>query len=236
MEVVFAGMVLTISVLGVAASVATSGGMGDRSRDEMRARRVVQSWIHDIQARPFMTVGFTMHRVAFDVPGLDPAPDAADGRVGSIVFSDGPLPNTYFVDVRASWENRAGTREVHSRIVLAEIKSEFGDRPSIARLDAAAATRAVAPAELQEVRRLGEELLSDDPVAPWAEPLAIAMDHVREAELLLGTTPVDLSRIVSELEAGLVQVQRATESGVDSSIGRTMAEKLSCLISGLEGG
>ena len=41
---------------------------------------------------------------------------------------------------------------------------------------------------------------------------------------------------MSELEAGLVQVQRAAESGVDASIGKTMAEKLSYVISGLEGG
>lgn len=226
---------MTITVLGVAASVATSGGMGDRSRDEMRARRAAQSWLYDIQSRPFATVGYTMHRVAFNVVGLTPVGDDPDGRVGEIIFSDGPLPDSYFVDVRVRWENRSGQREIRSRVVLANIMGDSGRTPSMSDLEIAAQTRADAPMLLREVIEKGEVRVNGDPSAKWADPLSLALDHLREAELLLGTTPVDIEAVVGQLGTALDQVEVALASNMESSLAELMIQNITTVITGLGG-
>jgi hypothetical protein len=234
-EVLLSGFVMTITVLGVAASVATSGGIGDRSRDEMRARRAVQSWIYDIQSRHFASVGYTMHGLAFDVVGLMPIGDDPDGHVGEIAFSEGPVPDTYFVDVRVRWENRGGEREVRSHVVLSNVMGEAGRTPTMSALDAAAAMRLAAPTTLTEILELGESLLDEKPSAKWADALTLAMDHVREAGLLLGTAPMDRPRVLEQLSAGLAQVEVALGLGLDSTSGDTMVQEISAVIAGLGG-
>lgn len=232
-EVVLSGFVLTVTVLGVAASIATSGGMGDRSREEMRARRAAQSWLAEVQARPIGTVGFTLHEAAFDVTGLQPTTNDTDGRVGRITFSDGPLPHTYYVDVRVAWEGRNGEREVRTRVVLADVVGEGGLPPTMDELQAAAKARLTAPVILREILKVGEQLLQEMPGERWSEAMTLAMEHVHEAQLLLGTTPVELERVTTELEASVTQLETALQNGLDDATGASMIQEVSGVVTAL---
>lgn len=132
-EVMWATMIFTVSALGLAASMAQGRAITEAPRQEMAARHMVREVVAEMSAVPFDQVAATFHGRAFDVPGLRAAPDDPDGFPGEIEFAYGPdaAAASYEVTIRVRWRDRTGTRQVETKLWLANVRGDTGTPPPL---------------------------------------------------------------------------------------------------------
>jgi len=116
LEVVGAGFVLSVAVLGLTATLATSGRLTESSRGEVAARCAMRAVIAQLESSPFDTLKTAFDGHGFAIPGLEAPKGDPDGLPGQIVFEAGPAdaPTMHRVIVRATWRSRNGVRTVES--------------------------------------------------------------------------------------------------------------------------
>lgn len=127
-EILFAGTVLMIASVALAATMAQSDGLTQGPREEVAARNAIQSAFAALSATPFDQVAVLFHNQGFQVPALTPVPGDADGLPGEIVFAYGPGGDTsfYTVTLRVNWRGRGGDRVVESIHYLANVRGDVG--------------------------------------------------------------------------------------------------------------
>ncbi len=128
LEVMVAGLVLTIASVGLAVTLAQGASLAKNPRDEMTARQIVQGVLAEIQSTPFAQVGELFHQRGFAVPGLKAAKGDGDGLPGEILFGYGPGGDIsyYTVTVRVRWQAGGGERMVESVRYVANVRGDTG--------------------------------------------------------------------------------------------------------------
>ena len=124
LEVVGAGFVLSVAVLGLTATLATSSRLSESSRDEVAARYAMRAVIAQLEDSPFDAVKTAFDNRGFDIPGLEAPKGDADGLPGQIIFQAGPAdaPTMHRVLVRATWRSRGGERTIESVHYLGNVR------------------------------------------------------------------------------------------------------------------
>lgn len=124
LEVVGAGFVLSVAVLGLTATLATSGRLSESSRDEVAARYAMRGVIAQLEDSPFDNVKTAFNGRGFAIPGLEAPKGDADGLPGQILFEAGPAdaPTMHRVIVRATWRSRNGVRTIESVHYLGNVR------------------------------------------------------------------------------------------------------------------
>jgi hypothetical protein len=94
LEVVISTVILLTVVVGFSYGLVSSTSLERATREHTVAREAARGCLETLRATEFSSVLATYAGTGFDVPGLDPRPDDADGQVGEIIFpldEDGEL-------------------------------------------------------------------------------------------------------------------------------------------------
>ena len=155
-EVVFAGFVLTIAGVGLAATLAQAGPMNESPREDYAAWNAIRTMRARLISVPFPEAALDFHQHGFAVPGLRPLKGDPDGMPGEIVFNYGPEEDTRFyrVTLRVRWTGVRGARELEAQVYLANVRGDVGTVPLLSNL---------AP-PVTEVDPVIESLLDPEPV------------------------------------------------------------------------
>ncbi|MEE8104875.1 MAG: hypothetical protein V3T86_05010 [Planctomycetota bacterium] len=139
LEVLVAGIVLTVSTVGLAVVLAQSHELIQSPRQEVAARNWIRSIYAELAAAPFDGVAATYHRRNFDVPPLFAIADDPDGLPGEVVFEYGPNGDTsyYTVTVSVRWRGTKGARQVRSVHYLANVRGDTGNPITLEEIEAA---------------------------------------------------------------------------------------------------
>lgn len=142
-EVLTAGLVLALAVLGLSATLANGSRLADGSREEMLARDAMRDTLARLAAAPFDKVALDFHNGRFAAGPLSAAKDDPDGWPGEIVFSDGPddARDVYRVALRVRWRGAGGERVIESTHYLANVRGDPGVAPTVAEVEEALAAR-----------------------------------------------------------------------------------------------
>jgi hypothetical protein len=125
LEVVGAGFVLSVTILGLSATMATGYRLTENSREEVQVRYAIRSVLADLSATDFDTVKSTYEKTGFAIEGLRPMKGDADGLPGEIEFTAPPenAPGMYRVTIRVRWHGRSGDRTIESVHYLANVRA-----------------------------------------------------------------------------------------------------------------
>lgn len=142
-EVLTAGLVLALAVLGLSASLANGSKLADGSREELAARDALRDMHARLAEAPFDKVAVAFHTRGFVVPGLAPVLGDTDGQVGEIVFGPGPenARDVYRVTLRVRWRGRSGEQLIENTYYLANVRGDPGVPPTIEEVEAALAAQ-----------------------------------------------------------------------------------------------
>ena len=115
-EVLVAAVILAVSGLALAASLAQSPHLISSQREEAAARGAVRSLLAEIASSPFHEIAIRYHGRGFAVPPLRAAHGDADGVPGEVRLEYGPDDDRsfYTVFVRIRWEGGRGVRQIES--------------------------------------------------------------------------------------------------------------------------
>jgi hypothetical protein len=125
LEVVGAGFVLSVTILGLSATMATGYRLTENSREEVQVRYAIRTVLADLSAADFDSVKSSFEKTGFEIEGLRPVKGDADGLPGEIEFSAPPenAPGMYRVTIRARWHGRGGERTIESVHYLANVRA-----------------------------------------------------------------------------------------------------------------
>jgi Tfp pilus assembly protein PilV len=132
-EVLTAGLVLALAVLGLSASIANGSRLADGSREEMLARDAMRDTLAKLAEAPFDTVALNFHTGRFSAGPLRAVDADPDGWPGEIVFSPGPddSRDVYRVTLRMQWRGAGGERVIENTHYLANVRGDPGVAPSV---------------------------------------------------------------------------------------------------------
>ena len=132
-EVIVAGFVLTIAVLGFSAAMPAATKLNDGARSKVQVSEIINSKFAEIAATPFAEAASTYHLTGFEIPGLTPDPEDDDGLPGEIVFAAGPdgLAEVYSITFRVRWQSGGSVRTVEAQRLLGNVRGEQGSPPSL---------------------------------------------------------------------------------------------------------
>lgn len=132
-EVVTAGFVLALAVLGLSASLANGSRLADASREDMLARDAMRDTLARLAEAPFDRVAPTFHGGRFSAGPLSAVQDDADGWPGEIAFAQGPddARDVYLVTLRMRWRSAGGERVLESTHYLANVRGDPGIAPTV---------------------------------------------------------------------------------------------------------
>lgn len=133
MEVLFAGFVLAVTAVALAATLVQGKRLADAPRDEISARNAIQSIFAEMSATPFPQIPPTFERVGFAVPGLKAPEGDPDGLPGQIVLDYGPGGDTsyYTVTLRVQWRSGPDVRTVESVRFMSNVRGDTGTPPPL---------------------------------------------------------------------------------------------------------
>ncbi len=137
-EVLTAGFVLAISVLGLSASLANGSRLADGSREELVARDAMRDMLARLAETPFDKVALQYHTKGFLAGSLDSVRGDLDGQPGEIVFGPGPddAYGIYQVTLRIRWRGASGEHMVQSTHYLANVRGDPGTAPTYDEVEA----------------------------------------------------------------------------------------------------
>jgi len=137
LEVLAAGFILTLTILGLSASLANGSRLAEGSREELSARAALRDVMAKLDDAPFDAVAVTYHRKGFEVEGLHTTAADPDGLPGEIVFEDGPTgtQELYRVSVSVRWHGVMGDRVLEEVRYLANVRGDPGTAPVIAEVE-----------------------------------------------------------------------------------------------------
>src|SRR5262245_42183814 len=120
-EVLTAGFILSIAVLGLSASLANGSRLADGSRQEPIARDAMRDCLARLQETPFDQVAMTYHTRGFRADAIDAVDGDLDGLPGEIIFAPGPADSldVYRVTLRVRWRGAGGERVIESSHYIA---------------------------------------------------------------------------------------------------------------------
>jgi len=138
-EVLTAGFVLALAVLGLSASLANGSRLADGSREELAARDAMRDMLARLAETPFDKVALTHHTRGFFVAGVAPVRGDPDGLAGEIFFAPGPddALDVYRVTLRVRWRGTGGERMIESTHYLANVRGDPGVPPTMEEVEAA---------------------------------------------------------------------------------------------------
>jgi prepilin-type N-terminal cleavage/methylation domain-containing protein len=127
-EVLVAAVILAVSGLALAASLAQSPHLISSQREEAAARGAVRSLLAEIASSPFHEIAIRYHGRGFAVPPLRAAHGDADGVPGEVRLEYGPDDDRsfYTVFVRIRWEGGRGVRQIESVTYLSNVRGDTG--------------------------------------------------------------------------------------------------------------
>jgi len=142
-EVLTAGFILSLAVLGLSATLANGSRLADGSREEMCARDAIRDTLARLEEAPFDKVALTYHTRGFQVDALDAVKDDLDGQPGEIVFAPGPddAKDVYRVTLRVRWRSAGGEHVIESTHYLANVRGDPGTVPTVDEVEAILAAR-----------------------------------------------------------------------------------------------
>jgi len=142
-EVLTAGLVLALAVMGLSASLANGSRLADGSREEMIARDAIRDTLARLAESPFDKVALAFHTGRFSAGPLPAVKDDPDGWPGEIVFANGPddALDVYRVTLRVRWRGTGGERVIESTHNLANVRGDPGVAPTVEEVEEALASR-----------------------------------------------------------------------------------------------
>ena len=142
-EVLTAGFILSLAVLGLSASLANGSRLADGSRQELVARDAIRDTLARLQEAPFDKVALTYHTRGFRADAIDAVSGDLDGLPGEILFAPGPddAQDVYRVTLRVRWRGVGGERVVESSHYIANTRGDPGVAPTVEEVEAALAAR-----------------------------------------------------------------------------------------------
>jgi Tfp pilus assembly protein PilV len=140
-EVLTAGFILTLAVLGLSASLANGSRLADGSRQELIARDAMRDCLARLQETPFDQVAMLYHTRGFRADAIDVVDGDLDGLPGEIIFSQGPgdAIDVYRVTLRVRWRGVGGERVIESSHYIANSRGDPGAVPTVEEVEAALA-------------------------------------------------------------------------------------------------
>jgi hypothetical protein len=140
-EVLTAGFVLALAVLGLSASLANGSRLAEGSREELAARDALRDTLARLEEMPFDKVALTYHTRGFRVDEVNAVTGDLDGLPGEIVFEPGPAdaPGIYRVTLRVRWRGAGGERTIESVHYLANVRGDPGIAPTVDEVETALA-------------------------------------------------------------------------------------------------
>jgi Tfp pilus assembly protein PilV len=142
-EVLTAGFVLALAVLGLSASLANGSRLADASREELVARDAIRDTLARLAATPFDQVALTYHTRGFRVDAIEAVKGDLDGLPGAIIFEPGPADSrdVYRVTLRVQWRSTSGEHVIESTHYLANVRGDPGTPPTVEEVEAILAQR-----------------------------------------------------------------------------------------------
>lgn len=125
LEVVGAGFVLSVTILGLSATMATGYRLTENSREEVQVRYAMRTILAELDAADFDTLETTFQKKGFAIEGIRPVRSDTDGMPGEIEFTPPPAdaPGMYRVIIRAHWQGRGGERTIESVHYIANVRA-----------------------------------------------------------------------------------------------------------------
>ena len=117
-----AGIVLLISAVALAATMAQSHGLASAPREEVSARNAAQAAVAGLASTPFDQVAALYHK-RFDAIFENPQ------------FAGGDT-SFYTVTVRVRWRGTTGERGIETIHYLANVRGDTGEAPSLEDIEA----------------------------------------------------------------------------------------------------
>jgi len=132
LEVVGAGFVLSVTILGLSATMATGYRLTENSREEVQVRYAIRTILADLTAADFDVLKSTYEKKGFAIEGMRPVKGDADGLPGEIEFTAPPedAPGMHRVTIRVRWHGRSGERTLESVHYLANVAVILEDVPN----------------------------------------------------------------------------------------------------------
>jgi len=140
-EVLIAGFILALSVLGLSASLANGSRLSDVSREDLIARDAIRDTLARLQEAPFDQVAMQYDTRGFRADPLAAVHGDLDGLPGEIQFEAGPegSVDVYRVTLRVRWHSTGGDRLIESVHLLANVRGDPGIAPTVEEVEAALA-------------------------------------------------------------------------------------------------
>ena len=117
LEVVFAGMILTVALLGLSGTMAQGHAVTSGVSDELTARRAIRSKMAEIRDAPFSTLMDQFHDKEFSVERLQERP-----RRCRVTVADGPSPGLFKITVTMRWTVSGKQRSLSQTYLLTKIR------------------------------------------------------------------------------------------------------------------
>jgi len=131
-EVLFAGFVLSVTAVALAATLVQGKRLADAPRDEISARNAIQAMFAEMAATPFPQIAPTFERAGFAVPGLEAPANDPDGLPGQILLDYGPSAESYYtVTLRVQWRSGNDVRTVESVRFISNVRGDTGAVPAL---------------------------------------------------------------------------------------------------------
>ena len=117
LEVIFAGMVITVAMLGLSGTMAQGHVATTGVRDDLTARRAIRSKMAEIRDTPFDSVKEQFQDKEFNVEKLHER-----ARRGFIKVADGPSPGLFKITITMRWSVSGDERSLSQSYLLTKIR------------------------------------------------------------------------------------------------------------------
>ena len=113
-EVVLAGVVLSIAFVGLSSTMVQGHVITADTRDEHIARRAIRSKMAEIRATEFTSVGKNFHNTKSNVDGLQGVPRNTGGykKPLSVTVESGPTDGLLRITLTNTWRTEGRTKSV----------------------------------------------------------------------------------------------------------------------------
>jgi len=125
-ELLIASVLLAVTAIGVAAAMAQTPQLTRSAREDVAIRMAMRACVAEISAAPFSEVESLYHGHAFDVPGIPPAHNDADGIPGVVrVEKVGDGASMYYViTLSVNWHGVVGDRVVSTVHYISNVRGD----------------------------------------------------------------------------------------------------------------